>query len=82
MPLAKDKVLLLAKGFRGRAKNCITIARRRVHKALLYSYRDRRNKKRDIRRTWITQISAGVKQYDLKYGLLIFLSSPLSELLE
>ncbi|KAL0290323.1 UNVERIFIED_CONTAM: 50S ribosomal protein L20 [Sesamum calycinum] len=40
----KKEVLKLAKGFRGRAKNCIRIARERVEKALQYSYRDRRNK--------------------------------------
>jgi ribosomal protein L20 len=45
----KGKIFKLAKGFRGRAKNCIRIARERVEKALQYSYRDRRNKKRDMR---------------------------------
>ncbi|RXH94213.1 hypothetical protein DVH24_023897 [Malus domestica] len=41
----KGKIFKLAKGFRGRAKNCIRIARERVEKALQYSYRDRRTKK-------------------------------------
>ncbi|PNX81133.1 50S ribosomal protein l20 [Trifolium pratense] len=57
----KKKVLELAKGFRGRAKNCIRIARERVEKALQYSYRDRRNKKRDMRSLWIQRINAGTR---------------------
>ncbi|XBJ19546.1 hypothetical protein VPH35_010510 [Triticum aestivum] len=43
--MKKGKIFKLAKGFRGRAKNCIRIARERVEKALQYSYRDRRIKK-------------------------------------
>nr|DAD42713.1 TPA_asm: hypothetical protein HUJ06_000943 [Nelumbo nucifera] len=57
----KDKIFKLAKGFRGRAKNCIRIARERVEKALQYSYRDRRNKKRDMRSLWIERINAGTR---------------------
>lgn len=57
----KDKIFKLAKGFRGRAKNCIRIARERVEKALQYSYRDRRNKKRDMRSLWIERINAGAR---------------------
>ncbi|KAJ7540305.1 hypothetical protein O6H91_10G008100 [Diphasiastrum complanatum] len=64
----KDKVLELAKGFRGRAKNCIRIARQRVEKALQYAYRDRRNKKRDMRGLWIQRISAGTRLHGVKYG--------------
>lgn len=59
----KKEVLKLAKGFRGRAKNCIRIARERVEKALQYSYRDRRNKKRDMRSLWIQRINAGTRQH-------------------
>ena len=59
----KDKIFKLAKGFRGRAKNCIRIARERVEKALQYSYRDRRNKKRDMRSLWIQRINAGTRQH-------------------
>eukprot|EP00252_Welwitschia_mirabilis_P002879 TRINITY_DN12899_c0_g1_i1.p1 TRINITY_DN12899_c0_g1~~TRINITY_DN12899_c0_g1_i1.p1 ORF type:complete len:126 (-),score=7.94 TRINITY_DN12899_c0_g1_i1:338-715(-) len=66
--LSKDVVLNLAKGFRGRAKNCIRIARLRVQKALQYSYRDRRNKKRDMRGLWIQRINAGTRLYGVTYG--------------
>ncbi|KAH7302384.1 hypothetical protein KP509_23G069900 [Ceratopteris richardii] len=64
----KDKIFKLAKGFRGRAKNCIRVARERVEKALQYAYRDRRNKKRDMRGLWIQRINAGTRIHGVKYG--------------
>eukprot|EP00270_Netrium_digitus_P006186 TRINITY_DN1848_c0_g1_i2.p1 TRINITY_DN1848_c0_g1~~TRINITY_DN1848_c0_g1_i2.p1 ORF type:complete len:128 (+),score=39.41 TRINITY_DN1848_c0_g1_i2:169-552(+) len=72
MPLSKDAIFQLAKGFRGRAKNCIRVARERVEKALQYSYRDRRNKKRDMRSLWITRINAATRQHGVRYGEFIF----------
>ena len=66
----KDKVLKLAKGFRGRAKNCIRIARERVEKSLQYAFRDRKTKKREMRSLWITRISAGSRQYGVRIDLL------------
>lgn len=71
MPMNKKKVLELAKGFRGRAKNCIRIARERVEKALQYQYESRREKKRHIRKLWITKINAGTREYNLTYGRFI-----------
>jgi len=62
----------LAKGFRGRAKNCKSIAIRAVHHALQKSYKSRRLHKREIRKTWIAQINAGVRQYGLNYGTFIY----------
>ena len=62
----KDKILKLAKGFRGRSKNCIRVARERVEKSLQYAFRDRRNKKRDMRALWIQQINAGARQYGVR----------------
>jgi large subunit ribosomal protein L20 len=59
----KDKIFRLAKGFRGRSKNCIRAARPRVEKALQYAYRDRRNKKREMRSLWISRINAGTSEY-------------------
>ena len=64
----KKKVLKLAKGFRGRSKNCFTIAIEKVEKALQYAYRDRRAKKRDFRAVWIQRINAAVRQYGLIYS--------------
>ena len=60
-------MLKLAKGFRGRAKNVISVARRRTEKALQYQYRDRRTKKREFRTSWILSINAGVRQFGLTY---------------
>ena len=65
------KVLKLTKGFRGRANNCFRIALTRLEKSLQYAYRDRRNKKRDLRSVWIQRINAAVRQYDLKYSVFI-----------
>jgi large subunit ribosomal protein L20 len=67
----KDKILQLAKGFRGRANNCISLARNKVEKALQYAYRDRRNKKRDMRALWIQRINAGAKQHGVPYSRLM-----------
>ena len=64
----KKKILKLAKGFRGRANNCFTIAIERVERALQYGYRDRRNRKRDFRALWIQRINAAVRQYGLVYS--------------
>jgi large subunit ribosomal protein L20 len=80
----KGKIFKLAKGFRGRAKNCIRIARERVEKALQYSYRDRRNKKRDMRSLWIERINAGTRLHGVciycsqlvkKNGILAFVGN-------
>lgn len=65
------KVLKLAKGFRGRSKNCFRIAVEKVEKALAYAYRDRRNRKRDFRALWIQRINAGVRQHGLVYSQFI-----------
>lgn len=65
------KVLKLAKGFRGRSKNCFRIAIGKVEKALQYAYRDRRVRKRDFRALWIQRINAGVRQHGLVYSQFI-----------
>lgn len=62
------KILKLAKGYRGRAKNCFRVAIEKVEKALRYAYRDRRNKKRDFRGLWIQRINAAVREYGLVYS--------------
>src|SRR3990167_6482796 len=65
------KVLKLAKGYRGRSKNCYRIALQRVEKALQYAYRDRRNKKRDFRGLWIQRINAGAREHGLTYSKFV-----------
>lgn len=67
----KDKVLSLAKGFRGRGKNCIRVARERVEKAMQYAYRDRKTKKRDMRSLWIQRVNAASKDHGVTYSRLI-----------
>ena len=62
------KVLKLAKGYRGRANSCFTVALQRVEKALQYAYRDRRVRKRDFRGLWIQRINAGARQHGLTYS--------------
>jgi len=65
------KVLGLAKGYRGRSKNCFRIALERVEKALRYAYRDRRDRKRQFRSLWIQRINAGVREHGLTYSQFI-----------
>ena len=65
------KIIKMAKGYRGRAKNCFRIAIQRVEKALQYAYRDRRTKKRDLRALWIQRINAATRQHDLVYSKFI-----------
>jgi large subunit ribosomal protein L20 len=62
------KIIKMAKGYRGRSKNCYRLALQRVEKALLYAYRDRRTKKRDFRALWIQRINAAVRALGLSYS--------------
>jgi large subunit ribosomal protein L20 len=62
------KIIALAKGYRGRSKNCFRIALQRVEKALSYAYRDRKTRKRDMRALWIQRINAAVREYGLVYS--------------
>ena len=64
----RKKVLKQAKGFFGRRKNVWTVAKNAVDKAMLYSYRDRRVKKRNFRSLWITRINAGARQHGMSYS--------------
>jgi|UniRef100_UPI00404B6468 large subunit ribosomal protein L20 len=64
----RKKVLKQAKGFFGRRKNVWTVAKNAVEKAMVYSYRDRRNKKRTFRGLWIQRINAGARQYGMSYS--------------
>ena len=65
------KILKMAKGYRGRAKNCFRIAIEKVEKALRYAYRDRKAKKRDFRGLWIQRINAGVREHGMVYSKFI-----------
>ena len=65
------KILKMAKGYRGRAKNCFRIAIEKVEKALRYAYRDRKARKRDFRGLWIQRINAGVREHGMVYSKFI-----------
>ncbi len=64
----RKKVLKQAKGYFGRRKNVWTVAKNAVDKAMLYSYRDRRTKKRNFRSLWITRINAAARIHGMSYS--------------
>lgn len=66
-----QKIMKLAKGFRLGRSRVFRMANQAVMKSLKYQYRDRRNKKRDFRRLWITRISAAAKLHGLNYSQFI-----------
>jgi large subunit ribosomal protein L20 len=69
---AKHKRILdQAKGYRGRRKNTIRVARQAVEKAGQYAYRDRKVKKRSFRALWIQRINAAVREGGLTYSQFI-----------
>ena len=65
------KTLKAAKGYYGRRKNTIRVAKAAVDKANQYAYRDRKNKKRTFRALWIQRINAAVRENGLTYGRFI-----------
>src|SRR6187399_2837154 len=65
------KVLKAAKGFYGRRKNTIRIAKQAVEKSMQYAYRDRKVRKRNFRALWIQRINAAVHEHGLTYGRFI-----------
>jgi len=64
----KNKVMALAKGYRGGRSKLWKAAKESVERAARYAYRDRRNKKRDFRRLWITRINAAARIHELSYS--------------
>ncbi|MGF1478956.1 MAG: 50S ribosomal protein L20 [Cyanophyceae cyanobacterium] len=66
----RKKILKLAKGFRGSHSKLFRIANQQVMKALRNAYRDRRNRKRDFRRLWITRVNAAARQHGVSYSQL------------
>ena len=67
----RKKVLKQAKGYFGRRKNVWTVAKNAVDKAMLYAFRDRRNKKRSFRALWIMRINAAARLHGMSYSELI-----------
>jgi len=66
----RNRILNLAKGYRGGKSKLFKTATEAVDKALCYAYRDRRNKKRNFRRLWIVRISAAAKLNGTSYSKL------------
>jgi len=67
----RKKVLKLAKGYRGGRSKLFRTAADSVDKALMYAYRDRKARKRDFRRLWITRINAATRMHDMSYSKFI-----------
>ena len=67
----RKKYLKRAKGFVGGKSNQYVAARETVERAMAYAYRDRRNKKREFRRLWITRINAAARLNGLSYSHFI-----------
>ena len=64
----RKKVLKQAKGYFGRRKNVWTVAKNAVDKAMLYSYRDRKTKKRNFRSLLIMRINAAAREHGMSYS--------------
>jgi large subunit ribosomal protein L20 len=65
------KVIKAAKGYYGRRKNTIRIAKQAVEKAMQYTYRDRKRRKRTFRALWIQRINAAVREHGMTYARFI-----------
>lgn len=67
----RKKILKLAKGYRGGRSRLYRTAREAVMRALQYAYRDRKDRKRQMRRLWVTRISAASRARGIPYRDLI-----------
>ena len=67
----RKKILKLAKGYRGGRSKLFRTAADAVDKALMYAYRDRKARKRDFRKLWITRINAAARMNNLSYSKFI-----------
>ena len=64
----RKKLLKLTKGYFGARKNVYTVAKNTWEKGQQYAYRDRKTKKRNFRKLWITRINAATRQYGMSYS--------------
>ncbi|MFT6338286.1 MAG: large subunit ribosomal protein L20 [Saprospiraceae bacterium] len=67
----RKKILKAARGYFGARSKVYTVAKNAVEKAMSYSYRDRRNKKRTFRRLWIARINAATRMHGMNYSTFI-----------
>ncbi|MFB5662949.1 50S ribosomal protein L20 [Alteribacillus sp. HJP-4] len=68
----RNKVLKLAKGYHGSKHRLFKTAQEQVMKSLQYAYRDRRQRKREFRKLWITRINAAARMNGLSYSRLMY----------
>ena len=67
----RKKVIKLAKGYYGSKNTLFKVANQQVMKSLMYAFRDRRQKKRDFRKLWITRINAAARMNNMSYSVLM-----------
>ena len=67
----RNKTLKQTEGFWGRRKSVYTVAREALDRAFVYAFRDRRRRKRDFRRLWITRINAALTSHGIVYSRFI-----------
>ena len=67
----RKKTIKLAKGYFGAKRTLYKVAKQQVMKSGQYSFRDRRQRKRDFRKLWITRINAAARQHDMSYSRLM-----------
>ena len=68
---ARRKTIKLAKGYFGSKHTLYKVAKQQVMKSGQYAFRDRRQRKRDFRKLWITRINAAARQHDISYSRLM-----------
>lgn len=66
-----SKILKLAKGMQHARRRSFRLAKQGVIRAMQYAYRDRRNKKRDLRALWITRINAATREHGVSYSVFM-----------
>ncbi|MCD6117914.1 50S ribosomal protein L20 [bacterium] len=69
----RKKILKAAKGYRGGKSRLLKTAKEAVERSLIYAYRDRKKRKGDFRKLWITRINAAVRPYGINYSSFIHL---------
>ncbi|BBK27981.1 50S ribosomal protein L20 [Staphylococcus arlettae] len=67
----RKKTIKLAKGYFGSKRTLYKVAKQQVMKSGQYAFRDRRQRKRDFRKLWITRINAAARQHDISYSKLM-----------
>jgi large subunit ribosomal protein L20 len=68
----RKKILKQARGYRGGRHRLFVPARETLERGLQYAYRDRRNRKRQFRKLWITRINAAAREHGLSYSRFIY----------